>query len=397
MDAQSQPGSRQDASPSPEGRGRPRRIALFTGNYVNVVDGVSLTLNRLAAAVLDRGDDITVFAPDAFRRSLEPTGRLVWMPSIPFYAQPEYRLAAGFGFRRALARYQPDLIHIATPDRLGYNALRWAKRHGVTTVASFHSNLVSYLDYMGPLHPGEKWAWAYFKNFYGSCAHTYVPTESMAAELRAHGIDADMRIWDRGVDPERFNPGRRSAAFRQRHGIGEDEVVVVFVARLRWEKGLKVLAEVIQGLEQRGVPHRSVIVGKGIGEASLREWLPNTVFTGHLEGNELAEAYASSDIFLYPSETDTFGNVTLEAMASGLATICADAPGAKNLVVDGVTGALAVPRSVESFLEHTERVLTDAELRRGMAQAALERSRRYTWDAAMGRLMGYYDELLGPR
>ena len=376
---------------------RPRRIALFTGNYVSLVDGVSLTLNRLVRHLESLGDEVLVFGPGSRKGyALEPAGRFVPVFSLPFWLQPEYELALGVGFGRELARFQPDLVHLATPDVLGHAALYWSKARGLTTVGSFHSNVVSYLDYVGNARPNETMAWAWLRNFYNSCAHTYVPTESMAEELKAHGLTG-LRLWDRGVDLDRFNPEHRSEAFRASYGIAPDEKIVAFVARLRWEKGLRPLASILQGLEASGIKHRAMIVGDGVGREFLEESLPNAVFTGELKGEDLPTAYASADVFLYPSATDTFGNVTLEAMASGLPTVCADAPGAKSIVVDRRTGLLCTPQDSGGFQAAVEQLLRDESLRLRMSEAALQRARKYTWDRAMGRIVDAYDELIGPR
>jgi len=215
--------------------------------------------------------------------------------------------------------------------------------------------------------------------------------------LTQHGITDGLRLWRRGVDTDRFTPRRRSADWRAAHGIGENEVVVAFVSRLVWEKGLDVYADVIQRLERRGVPHRSVVVGDGPARADLEERLPNTVFTGFLEGDTLARAYASSDVFLFPSDTETFGNVTLEAMASGLPTIAADAAGSRDLVDPDTTGVLCPPGDRTAFTEATRRLILDDSLRRRMSTAAHKRSQNFTWPAILDRMCEYYDEVLGDR
>jgi glycosyltransferase involved in cell wall biosynthesis len=376
-------------------KSRPRRVALFTGNYVSLVDGVALTLNRLVEYMESRGDEVVVFAPaPRGKPALEPKGRFVPVPSVPFWAQPEYSMAMGVGFGRELRAFKPDLVHLATPDVLGHSALYWALANGVTPVASFHSNLVSYFRFITRIRPTENMGWWWLRNFYDRCAHTYVPTTSMAEELRRHGFRGQLRIWDRGVETERFSPDRRSLEFRRSHGVEDDEPLVVFVARLRWEKGLRLLADVFEKLHRSGHRFRTMIVGDGVGGPFLRERLPDTIFTGEVRGEALATAYASGDVFFYPSETDTFGNVTLEAMASGLPTVCAAAPGSLDLVVDGRTGLLVPPGDVDGFVHALERLVVDHDLRTSMSHAALARSRRYTWEAALGRLMDHYDELI---
>jgi glycosyltransferase involved in cell wall biosynthesis len=216
----------------------------------------------------------------------------------------------------------------------------------------------------------------------------------MIDALLADGFRNNFRLWPRGVDTVDFNPGKRSSLWRAKYGIGESELVVVFVSRLVREKQLDTLAAALRLMEARGIIHRSVIVGDGPERAALERKLPHAVFTGFLEGEELAEAYASSDIFVFPSETETFGNVTLEAMASGLPCVCADATGSRSLVVHGRTGYLAKPGCAQEFADHITALVRDAELRRQVGMAARQRSLEFSWDETMARIHGYYKSLL---
>ncbi len=378
-----------------------QRIALFTGAYDYISDGVTLTLNRLVAYLERHGAEVLVFAPTVKHPPIQHAGTLVSVPSIPFPGRPDYRLAIGLTrkVRARLDAFDAHLFHIATPDYLGARALRFAGKRGIPAVASFHTHFGAYLKYFVSYHKYyrldllENLAWRYGRWFYGQCRHIYVPTPSMAEELCSHGITEGLHLWPRGVDMTFFNPSKRSTAWRQALGIADDEVIVSFISRLVWEKGLHVFAEVIEGLKARSIPHRSMIVGDGPARASLVERLPDTIFTGHLEDENLARAYASSDLFLFPSETETFGNVTLEAMASGLPTVCADASGSNALVRHGVTGFLAPPRESAGFLDAVARLVTDSALRREMGRQAFECARTYEWNEAMARIAGYYEEL----
>ena len=372
-----------------------KRVALFAGAYNHIADGVSLTLNRLVDYLERQGVSVRVFAPTVDDPPIDHAGTLVPVPSVPLPGRSEYRAALGLtpSVRRRLEAFDPTLYHIATPDLLGRHALKAATDTGTPVVSSYHTHFSSYLKYyhLDLLQPA---LWGYLRRFYAQCEQVYVPSRAVAEILREHGITDGLRLWRRGVDTHRFAPRHRSADWRQAHGIGKEEVVVSFVSRLVWEKGLDVYADVIERLEAQGVPHRSLVVGDGPARDELEARLSNTVFTGFLEGEDLAQAYASSDVFLFPSDTETFGNVTLEAMASGLPTICARAVGSRDLVNDGVTGRLCPPGDTEAFAEATRRLILDTDRRREMSSAAHDRAQDFTWDAVLGQMNRYYDEVL---
>ena len=371
------------------------RIALFTNGYGYIEDGMALTLARLVGYLEAQGIPVMVFAAVAKSAAVASRGNVVATPSMPMPLRPEYRFAFGLSrrARERLASFRPDIVHVTVPDLLGLQALRYARKTNTPVVASYHTRYETYLRHyrLGLLvRPLER----YLDFFYRSCRELYVPSESMMEALRPAGGATTLRLWRRGVDTQRFNPARRSLPWRRARGIADDDVVVAFVSRLVREKGLTTLTETLRGLRRLGIRPRSVIVGDGPEDQALRSALPDSVFTGFLRGGELATAYASADIFLFPSETETFGNVTLEAMASGLPAVCADATGSRSLVAHGVTGYLAPPGDAEAFVGHVAALVRDAELRQRMSDAARRRSLDFSWDAEMARLVGYYRSIL---
>lgn len=382
---------------TPEVQVTQKRVALFTGAYNHIADGVSLTLNRLVDYLERNGTEVLVFAPTIDDPPVQHAGTLVPVPSISAPGRREYRVSLGLSRneRRRLYAFEPNLFHIATPDLLGFQALRLANKWGIPAVGSYHTHFSSYLKYYG-FGKFEGLLWKYLRHFYNQCRHVYVPSPSMAAVLRKHGVSRGLRLWERGVDTTLFTPDRRSMSWRASMGIGDDEVVISFIGRLVWEKGLTVFADVIEGLKAKGVPHRSLVVGDGPAREGLQSRLPDTIFTGYLEGEALGRAYASSDVFLFPSDTETFGNVTLEAMASGLAVVCADATGSNALIEHGRTGYLAPPGDVRSFLEHVERLVTNPAIRYEFGERARAHAKTYEWDSVLARINGYYDEILNP-
>lgn len=408
------------------GRAPGLRLALFTGAYDHIRDGVSLTLNRLVRYLEDRGAAVRVYAPTVPHPALTGAGTLVPLRSVRAPGRPDYRVSLGIpgSVRRDLNEFRPNLVHIATPDIAGRAALRWAHRRRLPVVASYHTHFVSYLDYYRAA-PLEGAVWHYLRWFYSRCAHVYVPSESMARVLSAQGISDNARLWPRGVDVVRFSPSVRSSAWREGVPGSIGDPIVTFVSRVVAEKGIEVFAGVIEELRRRRVPHRSAVVGDGPERAALERRLASpspgdppppgspgadtfaagadmappgaTRFTGTLQDAELATAYASSDIFLFPSETETFGNVVLEAMASGLPCVCADATGSASLVKPGETGFLAEPRNVADFTAHVERLCRDSALRARMGSTARAASESLDWDRVLARILGYYAELVDIR
>ncbi|MFO1248226.1 MAG: glycosyltransferase [Alphaproteobacteria bacterium] len=220
----------------------------------------------------------------------------------------------------------------------------------------------------------------------------YVPSDSTREALLSDGLKDNFKPWPRGIDTARFDPAKRSAAWRAKLGIGENELVVLHVSRLVREKRLDTLTGALNRL---ALPHRVVIVGDGPDRGFAEQAVPHALFTGFVGGEELATAYASSDIFVFPSDSESFGNVTLEAMAAGLPCVCADATGSRSLVVDGQTGFLAPADDAAGFARHITALAQDVDLRSRMGQAARARALTFSWDGTLARMLGYYRALLG--
>ena len=377
-------------TPRPSDHVSPLRIALFTGNYNHVEDGVSRTLGRLVGYLTGQGHEVLVLGP-TIDDPLDQPGTFLAVPSVALPGRPEYRMSTRFpaDAQRAVERFAPHVVHIATPDILGHRALKWAETLDIPVVTTYHTHFASYLDFY---HLGwsEGLLWSRLRGFYNRCEEVYAPTPAMRDVLIAHGIRSTIRLWPRGIELDRFRPEARSDVWRQGQGFSEEEVIVSFVSRLVKEKGLNVFAETVRSLQAEGHPVRALVVGEGPEQESLRAALPNAVFAGHLSGDDLTTAYASSDVFLFPSETETFGNVTLEAMASGLGVVAADAAGTASLIDDGRTGLLCPPRHRAAFLDATRRLVTDASLRHRLGAEARIAASAYDWSEVLERMVTYY-------
>ena len=371
----------------------PLRVALFTGNYNYVMDGPVRALNMLVGRLLERGHQALVFAPTTPTPAFTHAGELVSAPSVPLPgSRREYRFSLGMGAaaRRRLLQFAPTIIHVAAPDLLGRSALRWAAAHDLPAVASFHTRFDTYPRYYG-LGWLEPQVTAYMRRFYARCARVYAPSQSMADELAADGIGHDIRLWARGVDKTTFNPARRDIVWRRAQGFADNAVVVAFVGRLVKEKGIDLFAECYARAKAAAPGLRAVIVGDGPERARFQALAPDAVFTGYLQGEALGRAYASADIFVNPSITETFGNVTLEAMACGLPSVCAAASGSRSLIAHEETGLLVTPQSgATGFADAIARLAARAGERAKFGEAARRMADAFDWNAILDGLISDY-------
>jgi glycosyltransferase involved in cell wall biosynthesis len=276
---------------------------------------------------------------------------------------------------------------VVNPSLLGLWALGYAERRGIPVVSSFHTDFISYLRYYG-LGLLEEMGWRYLAWFYNRCDVTYAPSAITAATLAGRGIRR-VELWQRGIDRAVFSPRHRDPRLRQRLSP-EGHPIVLFVGRLVREKDLADLAGACDLLAGRGVPFRLALVGAGPMEDELRARLPAAHFAGYQQGEALSRWYASADVFVFPSTTETFGNVLLEACASGLPVVAAARGGVQDLVRRSANGLLVEPHDVAGLADAVERIIRNpgyaAQLRRG----ALATAAQYDWAVVNGALLESY-------
>ena len=374
------------------------RVALFSGNYNYVRDGANQALNRLVGYLLRQGVQVRVYSPTVENPAFPATGDLVDIPAVPIPGRSEYRIPLSLPARvkRDLVQFSPNIVHISSPDIVGHRAVTWARRHKIATVASVHTRFDTYCAYYG-LQFLEPLARGIMRRLYHRCEVVLAPAQSTAAILRAQRMNRDIHIWTRGIDREQFNPERRDMDWRRSQGIADDEMVIGFLGRLVMEKGLDVFVDGVRAFGTFGLKHRVLVIGEGPARSWFQEQLPDGIFTGELTGNDLARALASTDIFLNPSITEAFGNVTLEAMACALPVIAADATGAANLVRPGVTGTLVDGTEPDEFAEALAVYARDPELRRRHGEAGLEAAKRMDWDTINSAVIRAYKHAIVKR
>ena len=371
------------------------RVAYFAGTMKPEQDGVTRVLYRTIDALGAAGIESMFFSP-IVPPAAQQAVPMVQVPSLAIPMYPDYRIAVPGKrhFEEKLAEFAPDILHINSPCPLGHAAVRYGKQHGIPVVATYHTHFPRYARYY-KVQALELFSWNVLRHLYNDCTAVYVPSEPVRRELIAHGFDTT-EFLPHGVDTSIFSPDRRSEAWRRAHGL-EGKTVLLYAGRLVWEKDLRVLTDAYARITAKRDDAVFVLAGDGPVREELAAMMPGARFLGQLGPADLACAYASSDLFVFPSTTETFGNVTIEAMASGLAPVCSTEGGAAGFVTPGVTGLLAAARDGADFAEKIEQLLDRPDLRASMGNAAIAFARGQSWESIFGRLFANYAALAAHR
>lgn len=357
------------------------RIALYSGNYNFVRDGANQALNRLVEYLLRQGAAVRVYSPTTDTPAFEPTGDLVSVPSFAFPGRGEYRFPTHISSaaKRDLDEFNPNIMQISSPDPVGHRMVTWARKRGIPVLASVHTRFETYPRYYN-LAFLEPVLLAILRRIYRRSDALVAPSESMAQVLRDQRMNYDVGIWSRGVDREIFNSQRRDLEWRQSFGIADNEPVIGFLGRLVMEKGLDVFSDTIDELKRRNVLHKVLVIGEGPAQQWFQDRIPDAIFAGFQQGSDLGKAVASMDMLFNPSITETFGNVTLEAMACGLPVVAAKATGSQSLVKDNECGKLISPGAIRDFADALQLYCEDENTRHAHGKAGEARSEQYSWD-----------------
>jgi glycosyltransferase involved in cell wall biosynthesis len=372
------------------------RIAYFTDTFYPQVNGVTNTLNKLNIYLKKNNIEQMFFAPEYYTdTNVIPLDNIKRFKSVnlPFY--PECRLSLPFYSKLSVAadKFKPDLIHIVTPIGIGLAGLKYAEERSIPIVSSYHTNFDVYLKYY-KLELFKDVLWNFLKWFHNKCTINFCPSMDTKDILESKGIN-DVKIWARGIDPKIFNPMHRDYSLRKNLLKG-NELLFLYVGRLALEKDLDILIESIKKINKiHPGKSRFIIAGDGPFAPFLRENAPdNVVFTGYLRGEELSTMYASCDAFVFPSSTETFGNVVLEAMASGLPVIAANSGGVKDNIKEGYTGILCESRNIESFTSAISNFIQNEILLKSMSANARQSILSKSWDRIFDQLIADYNHVL---
>ena len=366
------------------------RLALVTETFPPEINGVARTLGRWADTFRERGHEVHVIRP---RQEGERRGfGLVFGRPLPFYRQVRIGVAGPMRLRHLLRKLSPDLVHIATEGPLGLSAHLAARWLRIPVASSFHTNFDRYAEHYGFVGM-DRLGFAYLRWFHNRTRVTLVPSQATRARLLADGVKR-VEIWSRGVDASVFSPAHRDESLRASLGLSPNDTLLVYVGRLAPEKNLPVL---LQAFARLGLPRvRLALVGGGpLAEGLLRSPPPGVFLAGEQRGANLSRWYASGDAFAFPSLSETFGNVVLEAQASGLPVVGFDCQGVNEQVVTGVNGLLVPPGG--ELAPALEEMCLDPAKRRRMGEAGRERAMGLDWKPIFDDLEGRYRELIAGR
>jgi glycosyltransferase involved in cell wall biosynthesis len=369
------------------------RISFVTETYPPEVNGVSNTAARFVEGLRGLNHEVQVIRPRQGQSDQAGSGNgsdEVLMRGLPIPRYPGLRM--GLPARKALirlwSRHRPDVVHIVTEGPLGWSALQAAHKLELPVSSDFRTNFHAYSRHYGVgwLH---KPIIAYLRKFHNRTLMTMVPTASMRAELAASGF-RNLHVVSRGVDTRLFNPAKRNLVLRAGWGAAPEDPVILSVGRLAPEKNLDTLVAAFMQIRQSAPSAKLVVVGDGPARDALRARCPDATFAGMRTGEDLAAHYASSDVFLFPSLTETFGNVTIEAMASGLAVVAFDYAAAAEHIVHGSSGLLAPFDDSAAFIGHAASLSADTAMIRELGR----RARAVTEQLAWSRVIGQFETLL---
>jgi glycosyltransferase involved in cell wall biosynthesis len=373
-----------------------RHVCVVTETYPPEINGVALTLARLVDGLRARDHAISIVRPrqhaDRVGDSDDVDLTLVRGLPLPGYPGLRMGLPAGAMLTARWASRPPDVVYVATEGPLGWSAVRTARRMELPVLSGFHTNFHGYAE-----HYHARWLEGlvarYLRSFHNWTGGTLVPTADLLDELVTRGFE-NLSVLGRGVDGRLFNPGRRSAALRRAWGVSETAPVALYVGRVAAEKNVGLAIEAYRAMRRACSSLGGVVVGEGPMRAALQQAHPELRFCGALTGEELAAHYASADVFLFPSETETFGNVTLEALASGLAVVAYDYAAARLHVAHGRAGLLVPYGDRRAFVESAAALVRAPEPLAWMRRQARDSVAHLDWDQVVERFEAFLDDVV---
>ena len=370
------------------------KIAIFTDTFFPDINGVARTLKRFTDYLHEQNISFKVFAPQTTSNEYV-SDHIHRFKSLSFFLYPECRLALPnlLQIKAELLNFSPDLIHVATPFNMGLCGVYYAKKLNIPLIGSYHTDFDHYLHYYD-LQFLSKLVWKYMNWFHSPFQKLFVPSMETLQQLKRNRFN-NLEIWPRGVDCHLFHPHYDKMIFREKYGLSK-KYLLSYVGRLAPEKNVKMLLSVAKSIPPELAGNIEWLM---VGDGPLREELEsdapqNMIFTGYLNAEELAEIYCASDLFVFPSPTETFGNVVLESLASGTPVIGVNSGGVKNVIQAGVTGNLCEPGDSQEFTNAIVHLLSHDSLRWQMGMEGRKFALSQRWDLIFDDLLTHYNSVI---
>lgn len=374
------------------------KIAFFSDVLVRDFDGALRTVFNIIDRIPDDIFEIEFFC------GMAPTDHFPYkvhrLPTIKIPLNSSYQMVLPQLVKKKLNNvledFDPDIIHVTTPSPMGNFAVKYGNKHQIPVSTIYHTHFISYVDYYFRYLPflipwARRRSMQITKSIYDGCDRIFVPTKEMIKDLGDAGAKTDnMVLWPRGIDKSIFHPER---ANRQKlHKVtGNDYPNVLFASRLVWEKNLKTLIRFYKLVQKEKLKLNLILAGDGVARKDLENKMPEAFFLGNVNQTELAEIYASSDVFLFPSISETYGNVVIEAMSCGLPCVIANGGGSKSFIDHGENGFLCKPNEEQEYLDYVKRIINNPELRQTLRQNSLHYVKDLSWSALIKE---YFNQLV---
>ncbi|MFN2340518.1 MAG: glycosyltransferase family 4 protein [Halanaerobium sp.] len=375
------------------------KIAIFSDTFSPQINGVTKTLNKLIAYLEEYNIEYKVFAPETARNVSDLHEKnIIRFKSMDcfFYSNLKLPLPNYIKVKKELAEFNPDLIHLVTPFSLGLVGLKYAKSNQIPLAASYHTNFNQYLDYY-KIDLFKKAVWNYLRWFHNQAELNFCPSKTTFKELEKRRFN-NLKIWGRGIDTMRFNPEHRSSKLRKKLGL-ENKITLLYVGRLAKEKNISLIIKSFKKLQKKfGDKIRLLITGDGPEADNLKAKAGGgVIFTGFKSGKELSEIYASADIFTFASLTETYGNVIIEAMASGLPVVAINQGGIKENLINQYNSLICSENNIDQFSAKLERMIITDKLRAALAHNARQYSLTKSWNQVFEKLILDYKKLINDK
>ncbi len=359
------------------------KVAFLSDVLIENFDGANRTMFKLINQIPeDRFDYVFISGQSDIKKNL------IKIPSVSVPMNNRYKISIPDLVKRkldyALNKFGPDVLHISSPSRLGDYGVRWAKKNKVPVLTIYHTDFISYIDYYlenVPLliTPTKKLVAESMKFFYKNCDLVYVPTSNINDKLKKLKIAKNnTKIWPRGIDCNFFNPKKADREWLQSI-TGNNNINLLFASRIVWEKNLQLLINLQKLITSNDLPHNLIIAGSGSALSEMKKRCPDSIYLGALNHTHLSKLYASADLFIFPSKTETFGNVVIEAMASGLPCIISNEGGPASFVTDHINGLIAHEGTTDNYLSLIQKLVNDSTLRKNITNNGLEFTESMDW------------------